>query len=506
MRSAFTKKTPIVVAVYVLVALMFIAVALLVRGYQLSTLTWLNPDEAELMVDGRAAMLSPVPFSTWMTSTIGPVWVLTLAAIGGLGFPLTIASAHFLAAVFYGLFGFGTLILLRRTFGLRVALPLTVAWWVPLALGVPVGSASDFGAMTTELLPCLFVLGAALIPIRSLAARPWLFAVVGFLCSLAILSKYQVLPLAVSLVLFQLISIGTPWRTLIRPALMALAGVFAPVVILAIVMALSPSFSFELVVQNYRFLAAYGHVDLLVRLYFAVNILTGPYTLLVALVVAFLGLLSSRRVLLARVVVFGGGLAAVLIGGNPYGHYLMFLYVAAVIAAGLPIESNAISAGRIKLAIGIGASVALAAGLVGFAVGTHTVGIATPSVIGAAASRDSVVVNERLAEICPPDSSAVVWGFAPEIYLNNSLRNAIPIINAVQVINAPANYDSGLEIVRDAIVSPDTRCVVDAVGDGYFPSTPLTVVYPTLEIELSRLYREVPNVLDCDECTVYVRK
>jgi hypothetical protein len=502
------KRLALSLASYVLLPLLFIAGALVVRGYQLETWTWLNPDEAELMVDGRAALLSPVPFSTWMTSTIGPVWVLVLAAVGALGVPLTIASAHFLAAVIYGLFGFGVLLLLRRAFSLPVAAMLTLAWWVPLALAVPVGTASDFGAMTTSLLPCLFVVAAALIPGRALAAHPWLFAVVGALCGLAILSKYQVLPLAMALVLLQLIVLGRPWRGWIKPGLLAVAGVFVPVVVLALVMALSPAFSFELVAQNFRFLAAYGSVPLVARVVYAVALLLGPYTVASFIAVLVLGLLSTTRTLVARMVMVSGGLASVLIGGNPYGHYLLFLFIAFAIAAAMPVEEGAtVLSSRLKRGIGWAVTAVLVIGLVGYNVGMHSVKLASPSTVAAALSPDSQIVNSELAEVCPAQTEAVVWGFAPEVYLDNSLRNAIPIINAVQVINAPANYDSGLVIVRNAILDDDTVCVIDAVGEGFFPSKSLTEVYPTLKKDLARLYtRQTDDLLDCETCVVYVRK
>jgi hypothetical protein len=262
----------------VLLASAFVALSLLFRGYQLTTFAYLNPDEAELMVDARAALLSPVPFSTWMTTTIGPVWVLVLAGLGALGLPLTIASAHFLAAVAYGLLGFGVYVLLRRSFGFLPGFTLALVWWLPLALGVPLGSQSDFGAMTTELLPGGLLLGAALIPRGALERRPWLFVFVGALSSLAVFAKYQAAPLAVGLIAFQLIAMGLPWRSWLRPTLWWILGAIAPVFVVGLVMITSPTFSFELVVQNYQFIAAYGHADPRVRLIYVAMILGGANT------------------------------------------------------------------------------------------------------------------------------------------------------------------------------------------------------------------------------------
>jgi hypothetical protein len=318
-----------------------------------------------------------------------------------------------------------------------------------------------------------------------------------------------VLPVAVALVLLQLISLQLPWRGWIRPGLFAVAGVFVPVVILAFVMALSPSFNFELVVSNYQFLAAYGSVSPVARIVYAVALLLGPYTVASFVVVVVLGMLSNTRTVIARVIMVAGGLAAVLIGGNPYGHYLLFLYAAFAIAAAMPVDERAAElSSPLKRGIGWAVTAVLVIGLVGYNVGMHTIKLATPATVAAALSEDSQLVNDELAEVCPADSEAVVWGFAPEVYLDNSLRNAIPILNAVQVINAPANYDSGLVVVRDAILDSDTVCVIDAVGDGFFPSKSLTEVYPTLKSDLSRLYTKQTQDFyeDCDTCSVYVRK
>jgi hypothetical protein len=49
---------------YVAVASGLVVATMILRGQAITELDYLNPDEAELMVQARAALLSPVPFST----------------------------------------------------------------------------------------------------------------------------------------------------------------------------------------------------------------------------------------------------------------------------------------------------------------------------------------------------------------------------------------------------------------------------------------------------------
>src|ERR1700730_10683858 len=57
------------VARELLIATAFVGVSVMLRGGFLGRITWLNPDEAELIAQARAAMRSPVPFTTWATTT-----------------------------------------------------------------------------------------------------------------------------------------------------------------------------------------------------------------------------------------------------------------------------------------------------------------------------------------------------------------------------------------------------------------------------------------------------
>src|SRR6516164_3203982 len=133
--------------VYVAVAVGLVVATAILRGSAISEWGLLNPDEAGFMASARAALLSPVPWSTWETGTTGPYWTLFLAGLGALG--------------------------------RGPALVATVVWWFPIATTWLVGYPMNFSELSTEYLPMLLVVASALVPREQLAARPWLFFVVG---------------------------------------------------------------------------------------------------------------------------------------------------------------------------------------------------------------------------------------------------------------------------------------------------------------------------------------
>src|SRR6516165_10413090 len=57
--------------VYVAVAVGLVVATAILRGQAISDWGLLNPDEAGFMASARAALFSPVPWSTWETGTTG---------------------------------------------------------------------------------------------------------------------------------------------------------------------------------------------------------------------------------------------------------------------------------------------------------------------------------------------------------------------------------------------------------------------------------------------------
>ena len=507
-RLALADAAPIV-----LVGLGMVAFAILVRGGAIASWTYINPDEVELMAQARAARLSPVPFTTWTMGTTGPMWPLTLALLGALGLPLTVAAAHLLSAILTGLIGVGVFALARRSYSTGWAVVLTFAWWAPLALVVPLlGLLTDYSALSTEYLPCALLVVVALLGFRATGGRPGWLVAGGVVGMFAVGGKFQVAPLAFVLLLLIVIRTRKGIAARLRGVGWVAIGALVPVLALALVLLVAPGVSDALIAQQFGFLGSYADgTDLASRIGNTVNALGAARWYLLAALVAliWLAMRSDLSTAIARAALALAGVAAVFAGGRGFGHYLIILIVAIGIAAALPLRKGLSPIpGRWALPITATATALAVAALatVGFAIGRLSP--ATPADVVAALSPDSVVRNEALARACPPGSTAVVWGWAPEIYLAQDWVNAIPYFNILGLtIDGPVR-DGAEPIILSALDHAD--CVVEALGPPYFavgPESSLVAVYPSSAEVLADSFSLRPGVLaDCGGCSVYVRR
>ena len=183
------------------VSLAFVALLVWLRGDALLSPLAFNPDEAELLADGKRAMFSLIPYRDYTTPTFLFVWPLALGLLGKLGFALTLPTAHLLSGIIY-LFlivaGWYTLLAVRPL-ALRVGLHHAGSGR-PLRRQADAGRQlvnTDFFSLGTELLP-IAILTAALLLVHTgnpLRWRPRL-ALAALLIGSSVLAKPQVLPLA----------------------------------------------------------------------------------------------------------------------------------------------------------------------------------------------------------------------------------------------------------------------------------------------------------------------
>ena len=527
--------------VYVAVAVGLVVATAVLRGGAISDWGLLNPDEAGFMASARAARLSPVPWSTWETGTTGPYWTLFLAGLGALGAPLTLAFAHLLSAVLWALMAFALYVAMSRAIGRGPALVATVVWWFPVAMTWLVGMPGNFSELSTEYLPALLVVASALMSRERLAARPWLFAVVGVLAGLAVGAKYQVAPLAVALVAAQLIVLRLSAKRTLVSLLWWLAGAVLPVAALALVMVASRTTNWILIEQNFSVLLSYAVAPSQQQLgslgggrleaTFASLIGTGyfgnfgPAYYLLALLAGliWLGRHSERRSNVARVVLIAGGFTAVLAGGMGAAHYLILLFVAAGLAATMPVKPGArlfprrLSSTWRTRALAIVAAVVLVC-VIGYVIPRLAfVDPLSPREAAAAFSPDSVNRDAALARACPPGSKAMVWGYAPELYVAQDWQSTLPYLN-VGTLTLGDNRESGEPVVRAAIDRAD--CIVDAtlmkrrecpdprpelLSWCLSARFSLPQFYPQLVPVISRQFHTVPVTGSCEGCTLYVR-
>jgi hypothetical protein len=498
--------------VYIVVAVGLVVATVMLRGKAIGSWDFLNPDEAELMAEARAALLSPVPFSTWLTATTGPYWALFLAGLGALGAPLTLAFAHLLSAVLLALTASALFVAASRAIGPGPALVATLVWWFPIAMTFPVGGPNDFSTLSTEYLPTLLIAASALVPREHLAARPSLFAVLGVLAGLAAGAKYQVVPLAVAFAAAQLIVLRPSVTRIVVSALWWLAGLVLPAAAIVLVMVASPATSWTLVEQALSFLASYGDgrsqltrvgstlVSLVVPRYYLLVVLAG---------LMWLGLHSERRSNVARAVLITGGFTAMLIGGMGFPHYLIMLFGAGGLAATMPVKSGArLFALRLSPAVPTGALAMVAALVLVNGYITDRWRPLSPKAAAAAFSPDSVNRDVALTSACPPGSPALVWGWAAGLYVAQGWQNTMPYLNVVLLSPSPANREAGEPVVRAGIERAE--CVVEktTICSGcprLPPESMLPRFYPKLGALVNQQFHTVPITGGCDGCTLYVR-
>ncbi len=542
--------------VYIAVAAGLVVASAILRGQAISDWGVINPDEAGLIGEARAARLSPVPWSTWALGTTGPYWTLFLAGLGVLGAPLTLAFAHLLSAILLALTAFALFVAASRAIGRGPALVVTVVWWYPIATTWLVGVPMDFSFLCTEYLPMLLVVASALVSREQLAARPWLFAVLGVLAGLAVGAKYQVAPLAVAFAAAQLIVLRPSLKRTLVSMVWWLAGAVLPIAAVVLVMVASPTTNWTLVKQSFSILVSYvgnrsqtqlgahagGPVESTVEALIGPGpigpgpigpgyIGPGVYLLAVLAGLIWLGRHSDRRSNVARVVLIASGFTAILAGGMGAAHYLLLLFAAAGLAATMPVRPGArlfprrLSPTWRDRALAIVAAVMFVFGYV--IQHSRLVVPLSPRAAAAAFSPDSVNRDPALARACPPGSKAMVWGYAPEIYIAQDWQSTSPYTDMVGLaVGAPSNRESGEPVVRAGIDRAD--CIVDAtlmkrpICPDPRPELPswclsakfsLPRFYPQLVPLINRQFHtvrvdrpvDVHDRFICEGCTLYVR-
>jgi hypothetical protein len=386
-----------------------------------------------------------------------------------------------------------------------------------------VGVAEAYNSLSTEYLPVLLVVASALVPREQLAARPWLFAVLGVLAGFAVGAKPQVAPLAVAFVAAQLIVLRPSVRRIVVSVLWWLAGALLPVAAIVLVVVASPATNWVLVEQNFSLVVTYGFGPSLVQRFavtFGLLNPAGGYILVGLAFLIWLGRHSDKWSNVARVVLITGGLIAMLIGVG-FPPYLILLFGAGALAATMPVKPDAsllpqrLSPRVLAGALAIVAALVLATGYL-----TNSWRPTSPQMALAAFSADSVHRNPTMARACPPGSRAMVWGWAGELYIEQDWQSTTPYTNLYGLAFSPAFKETAEPVVRAGI--EQANCVVDTtyvkrikcpgetleapVAECLPERLTLSRFYPELFALISRQSHSIPvNVPGCEGCTLYVR-
>ena len=510
-----------------------LVVLVLVRGSVLWTSGMQNPDEAELMAEGRSAAENLFPYSNYTTSTHLFLWPFLLGLLGLVGVPLTLVTAHIIGGLTYVLLGTtGWFLTMRRIGGVRAAL-LVLPTTLVLLLGYGPGT-SDFLSMTSEALPVVVLCVAALVmlgPDHPMTNRQ---LVVGALVAgLSVWTKPQSGPVAAAFVgacvLMACVEnqrspgvaspTGTVPRVVRSLALAALAFV-TPTVVLLGVMWLGGTLD-ELVREPLASMWGYAaHRDesqgvvappLTDRLSGLASFVSSfPFALAWALggllSMTFLARLESRLLRTLGLAAFLLPLAATLICLLPiyplFPHYATFLYVGCMLATcvavrlAVPEQGDITGARWVEGTYGAVSLVAVAM-LMLPVVPDQVEDLAHES--GRALTGHGFSFNNeiprtatRLGVICPADSRVLVWGWASELYAYYDWSPASRYANATWLIYPNDRQTEYGSILDGELRQDPPDCIVEALGPAFFagidPAYGLATIVPRVSSLLESCY------------------
>jgi hypothetical protein len=158
----------------------------------------LNPDEGELLADGKRATLGLLPYGTYTTATYFFLWPAFLGILGDVGIPLSLPIAHILSGLFYVYVAVAGWYIVFRQHGWKWATAIVGPTAVYLLAGA---SSTDYLTLGTELLPIAILVTAALVlfgPETDVTVRR--LAIGSTVAGLAFWAKPQLAPLSVALV------------------------------------------------------------------------------------------------------------------------------------------------------------------------------------------------------------------------------------------------------------------------------------------------------------------
>lgn len=511
----------------------------LVRGNLLWSNGMMNPDEAELMAEGRTAALDLFPYSGYTSSTHLFLWPFALGALELLGVPLTLVTAHVIGGLCYVLISTtGWFLMMRRIGGFRAAL-LVLPTATVLLMGHAPDGALDFLSMASEELSLVILAIAALVmlgPTRPMSSKQ---LVVGSLVGgLAVWAKPQSGPVAVALIaacVFMTcverqrsqkdVRTGAALRYILRSGALAMLAFVTPTLVFLGVMGLGGTlddFARESLAAMWNYTAhrdvSQGIVapPLTDRLSGIVDFAKSyPFAAAWALGAVFsLGLLTRlesrllRGLALAAIVLPVVAALICLLPIHPlFAHYANFLYLGCLLAScvavrlAVPGQDN-VTRGRWVEATLLGGSVAAVVILV--------LGV-VPGRFSDFSFREAVPRDATpLAADCPAGSRVLAWGWTSELYVYYDWVPASRYVNGTWVIYPSLHQAEYASTLRGELQRNPPDCIVEALGPAFFanidPTNTLSTVVPGISPLLASCYKKsAANTFDGRAVTLYRR-
>jgi hypothetical protein len=484
---------------YSIILLLFFVV---VRSPSIVNMASFNPDEAELLAQGRRAALDLVPYRSFTSATYGAVWPFFLGLLRKLSIPLTIPIAHLLSALFGALiciiFYKGISRNLNSSFAIAITSPLALMW----ATGF--GDA-DFLSLATELLPCLiYVTGAYLAFCKGIKDRD--FYVASILIGTAAWTKYNFAPLVfvtLALIVFLLIKRK---KTVFKA--FALVAVFSNVyLILLFSSCILFSVPNSLLSETWRTTIYYirnGGIatgaapTLSQRLSLSVTNILGLFPVFIIFTVAliFLALsiksstsrknFSSFLLITSPLLVFITGVGSLLVMWPVFPHYNHLLIISSI--SMIFIASKNLDDDLMLKFISVelrGLRNYFSSIFISFCVllslPTLNLGASTVSALskaGKAETYSSIWDRTRndksasLSDLCPSNSVVFVWGWSSELYSYYDWIPASRYVNSLALMQPnplSSNPSRFRRVFRAEFLRTKPTCVVDATGPSFFP-------------------------------------
>jgi hypothetical protein len=524
-------------------ALLALALVLL-RGNLLWTSRMLNPDEAELMAEGRTASLDLFPYSGYTSSTHLFLWPFVLGVLDVVGVPMTLVTAHILSGLSYVFLSTtGWFLMMRRIGGLRAALlVLPPATLLLMGYGRLDGSI-DFLSMTSESLPLVILSVAALVllgPSRPMSTSQLIAG--SMVAGLAVWAKPQSGPIAVAFIAACVlitcvenapsadrIRLAEVSRTILRSGLVALLAFGTPTVVFLGVMALGGTLDDlvrEPLAAMWNYTAHRDQSEGFVAPGFSDRLAgVGQFTLSFPFAAVWaLGALLHLHLLgrLGPLWMRALGLVAILLPVaaavlslwpiHPlFTHYANFLYLGCLLASCVAVRL--VMPGREE--VRRGRPIELACVALSIAVVSTVLLVRIPITVGRLTTADDPLVASAvdpnatsLSTDCPTGSRVLVWGWAAELYATYDWTPASRFVNATWQIFPNRRQGEWSSILRDELRQDPPACIVEALGPDFFydidPSSTISSVVPGVSSLLESCYAEsAATTVDDRPVTLY---
>ena len=450
-----------------------------------------NPDEGELLTGGIQASQNFIPYRTYTTTNIGPMWPTTLGVLRRFGLVLNFAQAHLLSALLTFL-TIGVLLAsisaANRLLVWGITLPLQLVW---SASGYPINRPGDFAALSTESMPLLFLAtGFAICRRAESSFAKWTG---GLLLGLSVWFKYQALPLSITLILLLALTETTRVRAL--PKSSVLKGGAVGIFIVPLIAILSGTWH-NLFNESLRYASSYAtggmkgfnspFIDKIETR--AKLLIENPFVLIpIGLIISrwlndrkVLATAKSKGVRTSLILILVGALTTIA-PGNFFPHYSQFFMVAVFMATVVSLDkgreepsvvSDSFKNPKPDLIFAL--TIAVVSLLV-FPLISSTIRSLSQSnpelneLYRVPSFNASDPVAGAISTICPPGTTVLVWGFSPSEYVLFGWKPAIRQQHTYLLISNPINPPSwAIRDFTNGLKAQSTNCVLEAIGPNYF--------------------------------------